>query len=423
MVFLVCLTAYAATIGLDAAGSQDYAGGEISYLAGARSITDQGKLDKDAPGIGFPVLIAPAYAAGGEQGVELFLAAIAALALALAYLLARWVLPDPWAIGTTLACGLSPPFIAYSTAVYPALAAAAALAGAALLALRIEARPRRRYGIGCFALLGLLPWLGPGFLLAGAVIGWFAASRLRRGRRPLLAIVSAEVAFFSLAFYVGLNEGVYNRATPYTGFDAATGASTALDYLGRAYRLVALFIDREYGLLRWAPVFALGLLGVGLLLRGRRERLAIVIPEHARAESTAGLCACAFGAQLLGAALLAPAIFEAAFPTRQLVAVLPLAVPLVAWGVRHAPRTGALLSLITLAGSVWLYVDVRTGAGGLVGPLPDAPWGPLVRAFPSFGGGAYPYVLAAVIGVAALALGIWEWRRSRRPGLARALDF
>ena len=70
-------------------------------------------------GLGFPLLIAPAYALGGPQGVELFLAAIAALALVLAYRLALRVAPDPWALSAAAAVGLSPPLLAYGTARLP----------------------------------------------------------------------------------------------------------------------------------------------------------------------------------------------------------------------------------------------------------------------------------------------------------------
>ena len=99
--------------------------------------------------MGFPLLIAPAYAIGGATGVELFLAAIAALAVALAYRLALRVAPDPWALGAAVAVGLSPPLVAYGSAVYPELAAGAALAGAALLALRLERARRSRARRSC----------------------------------------------------------------------------------------------------------------------------------------------------------------------------------------------------------------------------------------------------------------------------------
>src|SRR5215213_8618300 len=126
-------------------------------------------------GVGFPLLILPAYALGGDTAVELFLAAIAALAVAFAYRLALRAAPDPWALGAAAAAGLSPPFLAYGTAVYPELSAAAALTGAALLAVKVDEAATWRRAFGCFALLGALPWLGVRFVPAGIVIGVLAA--------------------------------------------------------------------------------------------------------------------------------------------------------------------------------------------------------------------------------------------------------
>src|SRR4051794_39567104 len=163
VVWLLLFAVYASTLGLHAAGRSDYTGEEPHYLLTAKSLVDDrspdlrdeysGRAYRDfypyalAPhgaltkgranephGVGFPLLIAPAYAIGGAKGVELFLAALAALAIALGYRLALRVVPDPWALGAALAVGLSPPVLAYSTAVYAELPAAAALCGAALLA-------------------------------------------------------------------------------------------------------------------------------------------------------------------------------------------------------------------------------------------------------------------------------------------------
>ena len=151
-VWLVLMAAYASTLGLDAFGDSDYGGDEPHYLLAVHSIVDDRDIDvknqyaardytrfypyeldvhgretegrlHEPHGAGFPLLIAPAYAIGGEVGVELFLAAVAALAVALAYLLALRIVPDPWALGAALAVGLSAPFVAYGTAVYPEPAA------------------------------------------------------------------------------------------------------------------------------------------------------------------------------------------------------------------------------------------------------------------------------------------------------------
>ena len=447
VLWLVLFGVYTATIGLHAVGRSDYAGEEPRYLLTAKSLVDDGDVDLlnqyrnrgyrsfypytlephgaltrghlDEPhGLGFPALIAPAFAVGGAKAVEVLLAAIAALAVVLAYRLALRVVPDPWALGAAVAIGLSPPVLAYSTAVYPELPAGAALAGAALLALRLAERPSRPAAVGCFTLLATLPWLGPRFAPAGIVIGWFALRELRRASRGLLALAGVEVVGFATAVWVGVNGRVYGGPSPASAAlpgQGGTQASFPLDYLHRAYRLVALFIDREFGVLRWAPVLALALVGAWLLLRERRAGLARAIPGLRAEESAAALCVLAAGAQLLMAAFLAPTMFGFWFPGRQLVAALPLAAPLVALGLRRFPRTGLLLGAIGAAGSVWLYVSVRGGDSTLVAHPPNAPWGPLKAAFPLFEQGrTLPFLLAGAIGLAATAAVLVALRPMRR---------
>src|SRR4051794_7934856 len=179
--WLVLFAVYGGTIGMRASGDSQYAGAEPHYLLTAKSLVEDGDIDLtddyrargyrdfhpgtlepqglltrgrlDEPhGVGFPIVIAPAFAIAGEKGVEVFLAAVAALAVVLAYRLALRVVPDPWALGATLAVGLSPPLLAYSTAVYPELTAAALLAGAPPPPLRTAERPPRAPPPRCCAL-------------------------------------------------------------------------------------------------------------------------------------------------------------------------------------------------------------------------------------------------------------------------------
>src|SRR3954471_6134109 len=327
--WLLLFAVYVSTLGMHAFGRSDYGGDEPHYLLTAKSLVDDGNPDlrdeyatrayrefypydltphgsltngraNEPHGVGLPLLIAPAYAIAGAKGVEVFLAMIAALAVALAYLLALRVVPDPWALGATVAVGLSPPLLAYSTAVYPELSAAAALCGAALLALRVAARPARRSAYSCFALIAVLPWLEPKLLIPGAVVALYAFQSLRRARRPVLAITAVELIGFSIALYVGLNNALFGGPTPYS---AASGDTSGLDvafpigYLERAYRLVALLIDRDYGALRWAPVFALAFVGAIVLWRERRSGLVRAIPGLRGEEAAALLCGAAALAQ------------------------------------------------------------------------------------------------------------------------------
>ncbi|HEX8067647.1 MAG TPA: hypothetical protein VF520_14100 [Thermoleophilaceae bacterium] len=455
VIWVLAFGLYASTLGLHAFARSDYGGDEPHHLLTALSLVEDrspdlldeyrgrdyasfypyplephgaltnGRLD-EPHGLGFALLIAPAWAVGEETGVELWLAALAGLAVALAYLLAVRAVPDPWALGATAVVAASPPLLAYSTAVYPELAAGAVLTGAALLALRLDERPTRSATIACFGLLGTLPWLGPRFSPAGIVVAAFAIGALRRARRPWVALVGLEVVAFSLAVYISVNDNFYGGPTPHSaglGDERGTGAEFPGGYVDRAYRLVALLIDREYGVLRWAPVLALALLGAWLLLRERRGRLARAIPALRREELTISLCTLVAGAQLLMAAFLAPTMLGIWFPGRQLVAALPLAVPLVALGLRRAPRVGAALALLTLAGSAWLYADLRWGNGSWTAARPDAPWGPVEAAFPLFRSGeTVSYVVAAVLGAAALsALAVavsqprWRARRGKLP--------
>jgi hypothetical protein len=432
---------YAATLGLHAFAASDYGGDEPHYLLAAKSIVEDGDVDvldeyrsrgyeefypyrlrphgretegrlNEPHGVGFPLLIAPAFALGGAKAVELFLAAIAALAVALAYRLALRVAPDPWALGAALAVGLSPPFVAYGTAVYPELSAGAALAGAALLAVRLARRVTFWEAVLCFALLGSLPWLGTKFVAAGVVIGVFAVRSVWRARRRTLAVGAVELSLFSVALYVAINEAIYGGPTPYAADvpgETATDASFPGGYLERSYRAVALFVDRDYGLLRWAPVFALVFAGLWWLWRLRRDRLGRAVAGVREIELTAGLCAAALGAQLLVATFAAPTMFGFWFPPRHLLAGLPLAVPLVAWGLRHLPRVGAALATLGVVASAWLYADVRWGGGSLAADRPDAPFGPLTDVLPLFTpAGGWPFWLAGAVGVCVAALVVRE---------------
>src|SRR5918994_1152238 len=444
--WLLLFAAYAATLGLNAFGASDYGGDEPHYLLAAESIVQDGDVDvldeyaarayaefypydlhrhgrttegrlNEPHGVGFPLLIAPAHAIGGVKGVELFLAAIAALAVALGYRLALRAAPDPWALGAALTLGLSPPFVAYGSAVYPELAAGAALAGGAGVGLRLHERIVRVEAFLCFALLGALPWLGTKFVPAGVLIGAVAVRSLWRAQRRTLAVGAVELSLFSVALYVAFNEALYGGPTPYAADvpgETATDADFPGGYLERAYRLVALFIDRDYGLLRWAPVFVLAFGGLWWLWRSHRERLAQAVPGVRATLLAAALCAGAFGAQVLVAAFVAPTMFGFWFPPRHLLAALPLALPLVAMGLRHLPRLGSALALLTAAGSVWLYADVRWDDGSLVTGRPDAPFGPLTELFPLFEpGGGWPFWLAGAIGAALLLLVLRETRAAR----------
>jgi hypothetical protein len=449
--WLVLFAAYAATIGLPAFGTAQFGGDEPHYLLTAESIVSDRDIDlrdeyatlayrdwypyvlerrgrltggqaNEPQGAGFALVIAPAYAIGGPLAVQLLLAAIAALAFVLAAQLARRVVPEPWAAAAALACGLSPPALAAATTVSPELTAGGLLAAAALLALKVRELPRIRWVASAAIALGALPWLGLQFSVAGLVVGLAMFRWLRRRARGFAMLVEIEVLLFSGVMFVTINDQLFGGFTPAAAAVPGDrlGDLDAADYLERAPRLVGLWLDRTYGVLRWAPLIALAFYALWLLWRSRRDHIARALPERAAVEVAATLCALVCAAQVLVATFVAPTMFGFFFPGRYLLAALPLAVALVAWGLRQAPRVGAVLVGLTLVTSVWWYAELRIAGGGTAGPSSRAPLGPLDAALPLFGtdsAGAAVALGAAV--VALLALVAWERRawRGRLAGL------
>jgi len=263
---------------------------------------------------------------------------------------------------------------------------------------------------------------------AGLVIGVFAVRAARAGGRRTVAVAGVQVVAVSAIAYVLLNQAVYGGPTPYAADfegESATDASFPLGYVERGYRLAALFVDREYGLLRWAPVFLLALVGAWLAYRvsSRNGKVrGTASATDPRARRTLLLCGTAALAQLLVAAFLAPTMFGFWFPGRHLLAGLPLAVPLVAFGLARIPRTGLALAVIGVAASVWVWLDVRIGGAALAVDRPDAPWGPLDVVFPFYGDSALPYALtggAVAALLAMLLIGLQRpTQRARKAGLS-----
>jgi hypothetical protein len=442
---------YLALLGIDAGPGSKLAGDEPYHLMVADSIVSDHDLDvsnqirarvweewdvadplplhaglvegrrMDPLGFGFALVIAPLYAIGGPLAVEIGMAAVAALAFVVAMALARRVVPEPWATGGAAMVALSVPALGAATTVGPALLAAAMAGIALMLTLRIRTGPRTIYAYAAALLLAALPWLNP-LLLAPAVV--VAAPLIRylvRWRRRLVALVSGELLLMSAVVYITVNDPLYGGWTP----DAAalddgpvSEADFPLGYLDRAWRLIAVWIDRDVGLLRWAPVIALSLLVCWLVWRSRRDLVARVAPERLDVEVSASLLLAVGGAVLVAVTLFAPTLDPDAPPGYPMATALVALAALAGWGWRFARRTGMVLAAISLVASVWLYVALRTGHGTWSDPPQEIPFGPVVDVLPSYASAApltIAWTAAVAAGVAGLVL--WEWWVWRREGV------
>ncbi len=406
LVFAVLFVVYAAGVGMSSRAGSDLRPSEAHVLLSAESLISGGDFELsdeyverawsdfyDGPlvsnalatdgrltevqGLGFPALLAPAYALGGRIAVELMLAAIAAIGFALAASLGRRLVPDPWATGAALAVGLSPPAVIAATSITPAATCATLIAGAAVLALRVRDEPRGKAAAGCAALLALLPWIGPPAIPAGAIVAAALLRWLRRRRRAWTGLVAIEIVFVSLLVWVTVNRNLFGGYTPYSAStlpDAPTGAADVGDYLERWPRLFGVLIDPQIGVLLYVPLLALAGVTLRSLWRRHHERLPQAFPDEVGVEVAAGFLATICAAAALTAVVLTPSL-AGRFPGEPLVIALPCAAALCAWALRRHPRAGLALALIGVALSAWTLVGVRLDDNAALSPVDGAvPW-------------------------------------------------
>lgn len=418
VLFLVLLAAYAATLGLDATPGERYAPAEAHRLLTAASISEDGDLDLrdqyaqrtwrrwdgatlrptagltegrlvEPQGIGFPLLIAPAYALGGPTLVELQNALLLALAFTIAAGLARRLVPEPWATRSTLIAGLSPPALAASTTIAPVAAGAVLITGAALLALRIREQPRLRWTFWCASLIALTAWVDVHLALPGAVLAIALWRWLRRRNRALAGFVALEVVLTSAVVFITINDRVFGGLTPVSSRlsgGSPTGADSLSEQLERLPRLAGAFVDQDAGALVWAPVLALAFGGLWLLWHSRREKLAAAISDQVDVEVSGGLLALVAAAGVVTAAFARPSLHGPWLIPPDVLVVVPCAAALGALGLRRYPRVGGALALLTLAGSIWLLAGARLDDGaGLAPPQGPLPWGGVERVLPKVG--------------------------------------
>ncbi len=294
-----------------------------------------------------PVAAGEAGPLGGWVAAKLTLAALAgALAALLAWVAVRRLgVPVAPAVLTVAAFCCAPPLSVYGTQVYPELPAAAAVtvALAALLG-----RPGPVAAVVAGAAMVALPWLAVKYVpvaavLAAAGLWWLWRSSGRTaGFAWLGALASAGLV------WVGLHLLVYGGLTAYaTGDFFAEGGSFVAtgpnaDYPARSQRLLGLLVDRDFGLVPWAPGYLLLPVALGFAVAaGRAGAPRPVVdrsPWHGRAVAVLLLATLAAG--WASATWLAQTMHGWWWPGRQLVVVLPAAVLLVAcWAGAGWPRS------------------------------------------------------------------------------------
>ena len=408
--FLLLSVAYAFSIDIRASRGASISGDEPFYLLTTQSLLQDGDLDLanqyearsyesffDHPnGLwrqsvplengrllsphnpGLSVLVIPGFALGGLGGAQVQLLLTAAAAMTLAFLLADRLTNRRgicWAV--TLVVGLSATAFIYSTECYPEFPASLALLACLLVATK---RQRLSPVDGLYVAVGLsaVCWLGVKYVpLALLVASYFLYKADRPGRVALLTLGGASTGcfvWFHLATFDSLTP--YNVNLVYAGLSSIELVDRHAEFGDRLYRLWGLFVDRRFGVGRWAPLLLAAVPGLVLLAFGNGERRLLL-----------GLIVL----QLLIATFLAVTMMGWWFAGRTLLVVLPLlTIPLVLLAV----LTGPLMRWVMTALAVY-SVAITAGlahAGHtrevtiVVDPFDMAfpPFSALSRAFPQY---------------------------------------
>ena len=289
---------------------------------------------------GLSVLVIPGFILGSLLGVQVQLLLVAAATMALAFVLADRLVGHRtvcWA--AALGVGLTATAFIYSTEVYPEFPAALALVLALLIATT-RGRPSWTHALCLAAALSALCWLGVKYApLALLVSGFFLYRSDRSGRIALLAAGTVSAGLF-VWFHVRVFGGLtpYGVNVVYANWDTLRILEGHVGFEERFYRLWGLFVDRRFGIGRWAPLLLAVVPGLALLAwRGAAHRVVL------------GLVL----VQLLIAAFVATTMMGWWFPGRTVLTVLPLSVVPLAVLADRVPVWGrialALLGIYTLA--------------------------------------------------------------------------
>ncbi len=230
--------------------------------------------------VGLPLLLAPVYGAAGYVGVLAVLIGIAAASGGTSlWWMRRLRLAGVASALAWLAVGTSTPFLFHSFAVYPESTAGLAVALSLALATAGSGVAGRWVLVGLTA--ALLPWLSTKYAPMAVVAMLVALGRIwygsPAGRRESLRASVALLAPFGLGGVAWLSFFwiYWGRLSPSAPYGAAPGMT--LEYL--AAGVPGLFFDQEFGILPYAPVLLLSLVGLARMWRSGAadRRLAVEI--------------------------------------------------------------------------------------------------------------------------------------------------
>jgi hypothetical protein len=229
---------------------------------------------------GLAVVIAPGYALLGYRGARLIVSALVALSVGLLVLSSKALFGPAASFFMFLAAVFASPLPVYANSVFPD--SVATLAVSATFACLLQARSSLL--LVASVSIAALPWLHPrfvplAFLLAAAItvraeFAW---------RRVVMIWIPLVLALGLLLFHF---KTLFGSATLSAAY--GPGFSSDISLLQAPRGATALLLDRQFGLLLFAPLLLLSLVGLRALWKGDRLVAGLVFTTAAGLLTTGG---------------------------------------------------------------------------------------------------------------------------------------
>ena len=329
-----------------------------------------------APGLS--VLLLPAFAALGGVGAVVTMALLSALAAVAIFEVTVILSSVTVAWLTWLVVCLTVPFVPHAWSLYPEMVGASVVAWAMKWGMATS-RSGDRAWLWRGAVLSSLPWLHTKFSVLLACVVAFLVWQLRMKWRAAATLL-VPIALSGLA-WLGFFYWLYGTIDPQAPYGAYTARFVRTENIPRS--LLGLAFDQKFGLLVYAPIYAVAAWGLGPLLRDERWR------------ATAIVCLVTAIVYTSSSARLYMWWGGSSAPARFLVPIVPILAPMIATGLTRA-RGRAAVTLWTACA----VVSVMIGLGATIRPadrmLYSAPHGvaqlfdwlqgaaPLTAAWPTF---------------------------------------
>jgi len=216
--------------------------------------------------VGLSLLVLPAYAIASYAGASFFMALLAVLLAHELRALLRTALGDGETEAPAWVLALSPPLVHYAGLVFTEVPAALIVAATLRRAL---STPTFKGALGAGAALAFLPWLNVRYAVLTVILLAFALAARPPRRLAAAWIAPSVLSAVALALFHFHLYGFFDPRRVY-------GRRPELSLASLPTGLPGLLFDQEFGLLVYAPVFALAVPGLLILWR-RSRRLAVAV--------------------------------------------------------------------------------------------------------------------------------------------------